>query len=282
MGIRWAGRVVVGVVLVCVGDAMGMGTRDQERIIRGCVQAIETYRMDTGTYPQSDARGSWFEKLVEAKGVAPTYTRFGLSPGGTPLDAYGRPLIYETPSASNGFQVVLRSVGQNGVDDGGRLDDLDSRYGANTGYWHKAHWPAMYRRAMVCIVLGVVGSLVLLMRYGFAVVTGGWILLWHGVLARFVIPWGFGTVGAKASYFDPWWVGQVVNIGTALLLLGIVALVYGYSPRFDRNRTGCCARCGYDLRGTLAAGGTVCPECGEAVGEDAARKALDERSEESS
>ncbi|MCC7408403.1 MAG: type II secretion system protein GspG [Phycisphaeraceae bacterium] len=269
--------VAAGVALAT--SAADQDAWDQQRILWGCMQAIETYRMDRGIYPQSDSQGSWFQKLVQAKMLTPTFTRFGLSPYGIPLDAYGWPMIYETPNASNGFQVVLRCVGQNGVDDGGKLDDLDSRYGANAGYWHKKNWPAAYRRVMLCAALGVAGSLVLLVKYGFTFVTGGLILLWNGVLAWYVIPFGFG-VGVRNGNHGPRWPEQVSNSGAAMLLLGVVMLVFGYSTRFDRGKTGCCSRCGYDLRGTLAAGGTTCPECGEAVGDDTARKPLSEQSEE--
>lgn len=76
-----------------------------------------------------------------------------------------------------------------------------------------------------------------------------------------------GTLAFRAFVFPCWLLALI----TGAWPLASVALLVRRRRRARRLRlTGCCRRCGYDLRATPAAGGArlaVCPECGMASGE---------------
>jgi hypothetical protein len=55
----------------------------------------------------------------------------------------------------------------------------------------------------------------------------------------------------------PWWGGG------AIVIAAVISVFVGRRLWSRRHPAGCCARCGYDLRG-LAPG--LCPECGEVIG----------------
>ena len=58
------------------------------------------------------------------------------------------------------------------------------------------------------------------------------------------------------------WLMLGVALWLTLLILSLLRV-----KAYVRSRQGLCARCGYDLRGSLAADSTACPECGEAIPE---------------
>ncbi len=118
---------------------------EQGYMMRTAKLAAELYHHDHGRYPATDAQSTWYQKLSDKSS---DFTVFGTTAGGKyPLDMYGHPLVYEPPSSANGQQIVIRSVGKNGIDEHGRADDWDIRYGPNLGYWYKTDWPAARRRA---------------------------------------------------------------------------------------------------------------------------------------
>ena len=56
---------------------------------------------------------------------------------------------------------------------------------------------------------------------------------------------------------------EVVTIVGAPIFLGTAAVALGILRRKRKPLLGHCPQCGYDLRGTKAAGIEGCPECGE-------------------
>ncbi len=63
----------------------------------------------------------------------------------------------------------------------------------------------------------------------------------------------------------PYWLPAVI---VSLPLLWVLGITIRRRRQVGQVR---CSACGYDLRGTLAAGRTECPECGAAVGDGAKR-----------
>lgn len=61
------------------------------------------------------------------------------APSGAPLDRWGQPYIYRMPGLHGPFD--LYSIGKNGINDQGALDDISSWAGVNDGYYYKADWP---------------------------------------------------------------------------------------------------------------------------------------------
>jgi hypothetical protein len=53
------------------------------------------------------------------------------------------------------------------------------------------------------------------------------------------------------------------------LLLALLFLRPRYRRELHERATSTCPACGYDLRGSLAAGSRTCPECGAQVPENA-------------
>jgi hypothetical protein len=78
--------------------------------------------------------------------------------GETPLDEWGRPLVYRAPGKHGDFD--LYSCGANGVDQDGHLDDISNWAGVNDGFHWKATWPAGRFTIAIGVVLGM-GTLLL-------------------------------------------------------------------------------------------------------------------------
>lgn len=257
-------------VLVCLQSALASHPFDyQAADIRDLEYVIHEYHIDHGEYPVTDNQGTWFEKLGLDFNRVTTDGRF-------PLDHYGHPLIFEPPSGANGNQVVIRSVGQNGIDDQGALDDWDSRFGPNMGYWHKTDWPAANRRAWLCAILALIGLVVIVIKIKQATARLVFASLWLGILAAVVLPYGFDTgLSRSSASIDPEWISYVASTGALLLLIGIILLLLHFFSTIYYRRslriTGTipCQKCSYDLRGTIAANISNCPECGEPVPADA-------------
>lgn len=236
----------------------------QSIMLRNFAKAAERYYDDKGEYPRTDESGTWYEKLVQGEYLPEREPRFGLSPNGSlPLDLYGFPVIYEPPVNSKSDIVILRSVGKNGVDDKGALDDWDIRYGPNFGYWYKTRWPAMYRRAALCGMIALFGSIIALLM----VKSRHWALILClfiiGLCGSVVMRYGFGGGLYPTSIRNaPGWFVGVSQITACMV---IVALLMSLEPcvvlirkRLSRVQF-VCKSCGYDLNGLPT---TICPECG--------------------
>lgn len=231
---------------------------------------VEAYHLDHGVYPVTDSESTWFQKL------AGSYVWIDNLRGGTlpdrslPRDFYGNILVYEPPSGANQCQLVLRSVGENGIDEHGAGDDWDIRYGPHYGYWATKTWPAAERRLWFCAGLALGGFFVVLWRFGITIWALWACVIFIGILGSIVLPWGFETsIVSFRHNFDPGWMRVVAHFSVALATLGILGLLESYKVRVlapRRALSKClCVKCGHDLRDMLAAGRTECPKCGTAV-----------------
>jgi len=269
-------------VLALTGSATEAGNnfleqRGQLRLLRAAVRA---YHSSTGQYPQTDASGTWFQKLQQRnliKGGEVWTDKKGVRA----VDYFGHLIVYETPAPANNQQLIIRAVGRNGVDDGGRKDDWDAGHAPNLGYWYKRHWPAVRR-------WGAIG--------GLALALGGFvgIFLWLrrtlltrlalmavylGLLASGAIPLWFALNSNTAVDADPaivgiepGWVTPLTVLGALSLLAGmamLLAAAFRHAWRYWRDDPhapeGRCINCGYDLRCLREQGIDRCPECGQAL-----------------
>ena len=184
--------------------------------------AVVLYEEEMQRWPITDREGTWFDKLAAAGKTSRTVMGSLTVSGGAPVDMYGRPLVYEPPAPATGNRIVIRSVGKNGIDDQGTVDDwefwVDPADGGsggepNLGYWYKRRWPAARRRAEVCAVLAILGVAAavwwgrrrLLLACSLS-------LIWLGVLGTIILPWGFdrGMFGAATTAsVDPPWLDHV-------------------------------------------------------------------------
>ena len=229
--------------------------------------AVYAYRDNHGEYPKTDSQSTWFQKLVSDDPSVRQCVHFGTTPDGSlPTDMYGFAIVYEPPADPNDRDqfAVFRCVGKNGVDDKGRLDDWDIRYGPNLGYWEKASWLRLYIRTGVCALLAPLGVVLLTWR----VRPRWWALyacaLWVGLLAFAVVPGFDGGYFRTSASTSPRWSDVVALCGLVPLLIGLFGAHRRFSPwhiRRRRRESDCCAECGHDLHETLAVGRGNCPEC---------------------
>lgn len=232
-----------------------------------CFQlAAQLYHQDYGRYPATDASGTWYQKLTRHDGFNGPY--LAKSDGPLPLDGYGVPYIYELPQGPDARMredtlPILRWVGRNGIDDHGKGDDIDLRFGVNDGYYSKAGYPAARRTAANSAIatLFAIPMLVWCIRsWGTRVSV---LALWSGACIATV-----GSIGASGH--DPWGPRGMYDAlavdGILIALAGFAGLVgigtrraIEAARRVAAARETCCVNCGYDLRGSP---GPVCPECG--------------------
>ncbi len=209
--------------------------------IRNLNVVVFAYHHDHGEYPVTDNQSTWYEKLTAGSN---SIVRKETSDGRFLLDWYGSPLIFEPPSATNRNQIVIRAVGQNGIDDQGTLDDWDSRFGPNMGYWYKMNWPAAYRRAWICGMLALFGLVFIAVRIKEVKAKLFFAALWAGLLAGVVMPIGFDTAwGRHSASIDPRWIVPVSGVGALLIQLCILAFIIHSIRTILRRRhlriTGC-------------------------------------------
>lgn len=267
--------LMCGAAILVTGTTTAFGSHRyhaQGASLRTFEQLITMYYYDLGEYPITDDEGTWFEKLNAWYDHANlTQLRFGATTDARkPVDMFGHPLIYEPPSPATGNQIVLRSVGRNGIDEYGAGDDWDIRYGPNFGHWHTENWPAAYRRAAICLALVVLGVAAICWRVARSSWRTALIATWIGVLAAVVLPLGFdrGPWGSTSASIDPPWLTPVGMIGVLLLVLSVPIHIMAVASAirqhvYERDfPDGRCDVCGYDLRGLQSSGIRRCPECG--------------------
>lgn len=112
-----------------------------------------------------------------------------------------------------------------------------------------------HRLSRLTVTLLVVGSIELV---------GG--ALMHSVVSRSWPP-GVGPVGTGSHSRGAWLGGPVTTLMVAefvlLWAMGLgVAMLFAQKDYLRRSNFPTCDVCGYDLRGTVSAGRTQCPECG--------------------
>jgi hypothetical protein len=100
-----------------------------ENDIRNLAGTLESYRVDTGSYP--DPHEYWL--TLQQAGM------WYLREPGPARDLWGQPLVYRLPGKHGAFD--LYSVGPDGVDSDGQRDDISSWAGVNDGFHWKRTWP---------------------------------------------------------------------------------------------------------------------------------------------
>ncbi len=235
--------------------------------LRSLQLAAQLYHQDYGRYPVTDDSGTWFQKLsIYDDHNGPYITR-----SDTPADGYGVPYIYELPQGPDApmrddTMPILRWVGLNGIDDQGRGDDIDLRFGVNDGYYSKAGYPVARRTAAIGTLATLFAIPLLLCWIRSWALRVSVLALWSGA--------GIATVGLiGASGHDSWRPGGMYDAlavdGILIALAGFAGLVgigtrraIEAARRAAAARDTCCVNCGYDMRGSP---GPVCPECGSAT-----------------
>ena len=105
-----------------------------------------------------------------------------------------------------------------------------------------------YRRMMRIIILVT----------GYAVIALIVALVWPRLLAARPSPLVIYDYGAYHGNHT----GRVLSITVLLWIWGCAVRLLFAHQAYLRTKHGLCIRCGYDLRGTIAAGRRECPECG--------------------
>lgn len=249
---------------------------------------IEYYRVH-GEFPRSDVTITWYQRLVDEDLLSlhdaawlfrsqPTATLDVDIYGQLPLDPFGNAVIVIFPAGEDAdFTIrrnwpIARSVGRNGIDDGGLGDDLDGRSGANLGYWEMRNWKRGAMFGIVCVIpLLFLGRLCVRVRVqrGIPVMLSavGLASLWSGLLAN---PHAITT----GILHPPHWAAVLQPVGWGALLSGLIifplAITAGEWHRALRRRSvkalldrNICPSCHYDLRMNTTG---RCPECGSATG----------------
>lgn len=143
---------------------------------------------------------------------------WGESEGGAlPLDLYGQPLRYVPPR-------TIRTVGANGVDNGGASDDWDSGRRPNDGHWLREDDPAARRRLALCIRTA---AIVVLFAFGVmrskraAIMVS---LVVCGAIFAWMMPVGFdrGAFRATTASISPEWIHVIGASGYLMIAAGIV------------------------------------------------------------
>ena len=267
-----SGRAILIAAMFVLGcpsdDAVGYSSLsiNIHNDIRVLQFAARMYREDFGRYPVTDADSTWYQKLVADEYVLPNLS-YTTTDGSLPLGPYGSLIIYEVPGGAyaplqDSRLPILRWVGANGIDDQGRGDDIDLRYGVNYGYYFKAGYPD-------ALGWGILGSLltIMLLRPFFSNFAR-WktrisiFILWTGSWATLVgitgHPFNYYLCSDTYEYFT--FLGAM-GIFYGLVGCTIIGIGYLYTSYKSSNiiEAGLCIECQYDLRGSL---GPKCPECG--------------------
>lgn len=227
---------------------------------------IMVYRHYRGEYPVTDEQSTWFEKLVSFFGndMAQVHTT---PDGSLPVDAAGNTFIYELPGGQEGDPEhrdelpVLRWVGYNGVDNKGKLDDWDLRFGPNIGYYYKAGYPKAIMAAKIH------GVLTIFLLIPVLCICKGWrirsalILLWFGTGTSVMGHLGTSFHCKGCSIFEPFFNGGLfaILVGLVLAAATIVDVAEARRARSLIDGASRCPSCGYDRRSGRS---TTCPECG--------------------
>lgn len=260
-------RLAVLAALLVVGDSAlarssfsGGTVSDLNQLRYGA----DAYLADYGMFPTTDAASTWGQKLVTGRYIS-DYKGWKTQ-GSNPPDRWGRPMSMHFDPASN--SVFFRSVGDNGIDDGGLLDDISSNTGVNPGYYWKSGWPTVRPIAVgVALLICALSVTGVLRRQCFVpmffcvipIVVGASALL----ISSLLVP------NARSAYqhAEQPWARPIYLCGLVSWVIGVVGngwTVVSWTLRQHRRQrlpaNLRCESCGYELTGlpTLR-----CPECGE-------------------
>ena len=271
--------LIAGVVMSCFMNHDLCACSKEMRMkhyMRSLQRTLITYRNDHGHFPNNDKNSNRYEKLDSANYIRLEHFRTIQKNGHTVLvDMYDQPYILEfVPDSSiqHGQRIpTVRSIGRNGIDENGKGDDLDLRYGANWGYWHKRNWP----EATVFNVAGNLITFILAMLCTRPITRFVRRLLMSGTIIAFglvAIITGFtadSMFGTSASGL-PDWVSMYSQSGVLIVLIGVIAgATVVFSQFIHKPASGYCAECGYNLFGIDS---PQCPECGESITVTAAQE----------
>lgn len=268
--------ILLGLVSTAIETAFASPSSKMRHDIGLLGRSIEAYRDDTGSYPSSESESSWYDKLVLAGWLeSSSYPTVDSPFGRIPLDMFGGPFIYEPPTNNLAMKAgtkpafVLRSMGPNGIDNLGHLDDWEFSRGPRWGHWYKKYWFHGLAVALVGVVFAV--GIYIVHKKRLRRMTGGTALsvlstcmigmTLAAVLPRLIDPYLF-TASHRLSETWRW---PVRGSAVGLPILGVVLItcvVYWNRKRIAARRMDRCARCGYDLHGASHA---RCPECGEPI-----------------
>jgi len=110
--------------------------------------AIESFREESGRLPtQQEFQSDAISSNVRARDGQ-----------GSPLDSWKRPIRYRSPGLHGDYDVY--SVGEDGIDDDGKRDDISGWADVNEGYYWKSQWPGGRSMIRWCKIIGM-GSLLL-------------------------------------------------------------------------------------------------------------------------
>ncbi|MGQ4274799.1 type II secretion system major pseudopilin GspG [Terrihabitans sp. B22-R8] len=108
---------IIGLIVALVGPRV-LGYLGDSKVktakiqIQGFTSALDLYYLDTGRYPSSS---EGLNALVQRGAGTTTWNGPYLKGGSVPLDPWGRPYVYRTPSEHGPYDIVSRgSDGQEG------------------------------------------------------------------------------------------------------------------------------------------------------------------------
>lgn len=233
-------------------------------------RAAEAYRATKRDWPRDTASQRWFEAL-EAENLISRFDESSEDEGWTgPKDRWGHLIIYLPPAiaAPPTTLPVIRSVGENGIDEQGSGDDLVAGGTINPGSYGRPTTAALQRFSLVSpllllLILWLLRKMVGRWHAAMLIATGLWIGASFLIASRLVWPYRFGRgfVPLSENLFST---GMAIIAATfvsafVLLVIWLVKDNVRATQETVRIEKGLCTTCGYDLKGLPQ---HRCPECG--------------------
>lgn len=235
--------------------------------------SLDRYMNTYGSYPFDLPYRTWDQQLIDAdcvylinpNEVRATFADMGFDePTGRILDRWGSPIrMVPAPAIGAAIQPpILYSLGPDGIDDGGKGDDLRCEQRVlycNDGYHWKATWPAARLRTLALgIMLGLIYVPALfyyraLRRRAISVtllVLAASYIAVHGLW----FPSGTYIIAGSFSVVYAWLVIILVSLFT------YIRWRYRIARQQSRINASLCPACAYPTEGLLP--GRPCPECG--------------------